>query len=97
MISINFTIRNPFSQQFKNLWHSACGTPFNNKFIETELCKDSSLLCFRFELTARQSHAGVNFEIGVLGYCFHFNFYDNRHWNIEAGRYYRYNEEFGNH
>ena len=97
MISVNFAIRNPFSQRFKNLWHYACETPFKHKFIETEVYADSSLLSIRFDLTARQSHAGVNFEIGVLGYCFQFNFYDNRHWNYTEGRWMVYSEEEGMH
>ena len=95
MINFSLNIRNPWSQQFKNLWCRAYDTPFTSKFIELEVYKDSSLLSINFSLTTRQSHAGVDIELGLLGYCFHFNFYDIRHWNHEEGRYYKYSEELG--
>jgi hypothetical protein len=41
-----------------------------------------------FNWTIRQSHAGLDLELGVFGYCFRINFYDNRHWNYAEGRYY---------
>jgi hypothetical protein len=36
-------------------------------------------------------------DLGVLGYSFLFNFYDNRHWNSEEGRWMIYSEEEGEH
>jgi hypothetical protein len=47
--------------------------------------------------TVRQSHAGLDMEFGLLGYCVHFNFYDNRHWNHKEGRWMFYTEEEGLH
>jgi len=81
MISFNFNIRNPWSDQFKNLWCRSYDTPFKHKFIELEITKDSTLISFRFNWTARQDHAGLDLEVGMFGYCVHFNFYDNRHWS----------------
>lgn len=80
MINLNFSLRNPWSNCFENLWCRAYGTPFKHKFIELEFYKDSSFLSCSFAWTIRQSHAGLDFELGLLGYCFHFNFYDSRHW-----------------
>lgn len=97
MINFNFSIRNPFSQEFKNLWCRVYDTPHKNKFIELEVYKDSSLISLNFNATTRQSHAGVDFELGLLGYCFHFNFYDSRHWNYEEKRWMTYTEEEGYH
>ena len=85
MISLNFTIRNPWSTTFKNLWCRAYSTPFKHKFIELEVYKESSIVAFSLYLTTRQSHAGIDIEVGVLGYCLHFNFYDNRHWDGNQG------------
>jgi hypothetical protein len=45
------------------------------------------LVSFVFDWTRRQSHAGLDIEIGLFGYAAHFNFYDNRHWNIEEERW----------
>ena len=97
MIGISFNLRNPWSQEFKNLWNKVIDTPHPSKYIELEVYKDSSLLSFNFSWTIRQSHGGLDFDLGLFGYCFHFNFYDIRHWNYEAGRYYKYSEELGEH
>lgn len=67
------------------------------KYIELEVYKDSSLISFMFNWTTRQSHAGVDLEVGLFGYCVHFNLYDIRHWNSEEGRWMRYSEELGEH
>jgi hypothetical protein len=88
MISFNFNIRNPWSNRFKNLWNRSYNTPFENKFIELEVMRDFTLVSFRFNWTVRQSHAGLELEAGVFGYCIQFNFYDNRHWDSDEGRYF---------
>ena len=87
MISVNFNIRNPWSKTFKNLWCRAYNTPFKHKFIELEITKDVTLISFLFNWTIRQSHAGLDLEAGLFGYCFHFNFYDGRHWDGEQLNY----------
>jgi hypothetical protein len=97
MISLNLSIRNPYSQEFKNIWNRVYDTPFKTKFIELEVYKDSSIVSLSISWSIRQSHAGLDFEIGLLGYCVHCNLYDSRHWNYEAKRYYQYNEEEGMH
>jgi hypothetical protein len=97
MISFNFNLRNPWSGTFKNLWCKYYATPFKHKFIELEFYRDSSLLAINFNWTIRQSHAGLDLDFGLLGYNIHFNFYDNRHWNSEEGRWMFYDEENGNH
>jgi hypothetical protein len=55
------------------------------------------MVSFNFSWTIRQSHAGLDIDFGLLGYCFHFNFYDNRHWNYTEGRWMKYTEELGEH
>lgn len=84
MISFNCNIRNPWSTTFKNLWCRSYSTPFKNKFVELEFTRDFTLVSFMFNWTVRQSHAGLDLELGLLGYCVHFNFYDCRHWNNET-------------
>ena len=88
MISINVNLRNPWSQQFKLLWNKVYTSPHPSKYIELEAYKDSSLLSLNFNWTMRTSHAGLDFDFGLFGYCFHFQFYDIRHWNYAEGRYY---------
>jgi hypothetical protein len=87
MISFNFNIRNPWSNRFVNLWNRSWGTPFKHKFIELEVTKDCTLLSFMFNWTIQQSHAGLDLELGLFGYCIHFNFYDSRHWDYENNCY----------
>jgi hypothetical protein len=85
MISLNFYLRNPWSTTFKNLWCRVYTTPFSNKHIELEFTRDFTLVSFMFNWTLRQSHAGVDMELGLLGYCVHLNFYDLRHWDSKLG------------
>lgn len=93
MINFSFSLINPWSKRWKNVWTYSYNTPFKNKFLELEVHKDSTLISFMFQLSTRQSHGGLSMELGLFGYSFNFNFYDNRHWNYEAGRYFNYGEE----
>ena len=90
MISLNFSLRNPWSNTFKLLWCRAYPTPIKNKFIELEFTKDFTLVSVMFNWTVRQSHAGLDLELGLFGYNIHLTFYDNRHWNIEQSRWENY-------
>jgi len=92
MINLHFSIRNPWSNNFKNLVFKVFRTPFENKFLELQAYKDTSLLSFHFDWTIRQSHAGSHIEFGILGYCLNFTFYDCRHWNGDLGRWEEHNE-----
>lgn len=93
MINFSFTLINPWGKRWKNVWNRSYKTPFKNKFIELELLKDTTIVSFMFRLATRQSHGGLSIELGLLGYSFNFNFYDNRHWNYEFNRYFNYGEE----
>lgn len=93
MISFNLNLRNPWSDKFKTLRSYTYITPFKNKFIELEFYKDSSVVSFNFNWTVRQSHAGLDLELGVFGYCVRFNFYDSRHWNYEKKAWKIYEED----
>jgi hypothetical protein len=95
MINLNFTVRNPWSQQFKNLWGKSYSTPFKYKFVEFQIYRDSSLLQFVIDWTMRQSHSGLKFELGLLGYCVDFNLYDSRHWDYKKNCYHNYSNEEG--
>lgn len=92
MISLNFNIRNPWSNTFKNLWNCAYNTPFKNKHIELEVTKDFTLVSVGVNWTIRQSHAGLDLEAGLFGYCLHFQFYDSRHWDHDQNCYSTYDE-----
>ena len=97
MLNINLNIQNPWSNRFENLWNRAYDTPFKHKFIELEVIKDNTIVSFGFRFATRQDHAGLTVEAGLLGHSFLFQFYDIRHWNTDAGRYYIYDEENGSH
>jgi hypothetical protein len=93
MINFSFTLLNPWSKRWSNVWSRTYKTPFENKFIELELHKDTTIVSFMLHLSTRQSHGGLSIELGLLGYSFNFNFYDNRHWSYELDRYFNYGEE----
>jgi hypothetical protein len=87
MISFNFNLANPWSNRFENVWNRCYSTPFENKYIELEVLRDATIVSFMFRLATRQDHGGLSLELGLLSYSFNFNFYDNRHWNYDEGRY----------
>ena len=93
MINFSFTIINPWGKRWSNVWNRVYNTPFKNKFLELEVLKDTTIVSFMFRLATRQSHGGLSMELGLLGHSVNFNFYDNRHWNYEEGRYFDYGEE----
>lgn len=88
MIYFNINIRNPFWSRFKNIWFKSGFTPFKNKCWELQLTQDEELFRIEFEWTARQDHAGVRFELGLIGYKISFTFYDVRHWDYQSNNYY---------
>jgi hypothetical protein len=96
MIYFGFNIANPWCKRWENTWNYIAN-PFGHKYLELEVFKDNTILSFSFRWAVRQSHAGVMIDVGLLGYSFLFNFYDNRHWNTEEGRWMIYTEELGEH
>lgn len=93
MISLNFNIRNPFSNRWKCIYSRSGRTPFKNKFWEVQVDKTSDILGLELRITARQDHAGVFVSASLVGYEIIFNFYDSRHWNDEFNRWQTYNKE----
>lgn len=93
MINVSCTLLNPWGKRWSNVWSRNYKTPFENKFIELEVLKDTTIVSFTLRLATRQSHGGLSMELGLLGYSFNFNFYDNRHWSYEFNRYFNYGEE----
>jgi hypothetical protein len=93
MIDFSFNISHPFETEFKNFWSRAWSTPIKNKFIELEFHTTEALIGVNFLWSTRRDHAGIDIQVSLFGFCAHFNFYDNRHWNYAAGRYFMYDEE----
>lgn len=89
MISLQFNLRNPFSNRWKfiKLWSGK--TPFKNKFWEVQIDKTSDIIGFDLRLTFRQDHAGLFVSFALFGYDIIFNFYDSRHWDDEENCWYK--------
>ena len=88
MIYFNVNIRHPkWWDRFKSIKYFFGRTPFDHKFWEVQVIQNDNLLRLEFEFTIQQDHAGLNVELGLLGYEIHFKFYDNRHWNTEENRW----------
>lgn len=97
MINFRLSLTNPFTDRFENLYCTAGGTPFKNKFWEVQLMKSDDIVAVDLRITTRCDHAGIDLWLGLFGYAVNFNFYDNRHWNHAEGRYYIYSENLGEH
>ena len=92
MIYFSFALSNPFSNRFANLYCKSWQVA-KHKTVELELLKDTTIIDFMIRITARQSHGGADLGFGLFGYSVSLCYYDNRHWNKEAGRYYIYNDK----
>jgi hypothetical protein len=95
MINFKFGITNPWWDRFKTIYNTAGDTPFKHKFWEVQVIESDDIIMFDLRITTRCDHAGTDLWLGLLGYSINLNFYDNRHWNHEASRYYQYDEENG--
>ena len=91
MINFNFSITNPWSTRFSNLWCRSYATPFKNKFIELEIYKDTNVVSLAVQLNSRQDHSGLSIELGLVGYSFNCKFYDCRHWDYQTNKWAMYN------
>lgn len=80
MIAVKFNLRNPWSDRFANVWYKNYRLT-KHKTLELQIYKSNDLLEVSVEYTARRDHAGLNIELGLIGYNFIFNVHDNRHWN----------------
>jgi len=84
MIYFNVNIRHPkWWNRFENIKTWVGKTTWKNKYWEIQIIKNDNLLRVEFEYSIQQDHAGVNLELGLVGYEIHFTVYDNRHWNYE--------------
>jgi hypothetical protein len=91
MIYLNLNIRNPWFDRFENVWNNA-GSITKNKSWEIEILKTENLFRFAFHFTVMQDHAGVQLELGVLGWEFHIGAHDNRHWDYKNKCWEEYSE-----
>lgn len=89
MISFSFRLKNPFSDRWETVYHkdAMLGT---HTCAEIQVVKDNTIVEFSFSWYARQDHAGITIYLGLFGYSVSIRYYDTRHWNDEAGRFYNY-------
>lgn len=86
MIYVNIGLSNPWGKPFSNLWNRS-GRLTENKSWEVELLQGRQLIGFEISYTMRQSHAGFNLELALLGYSVSYMIYDNRHWDYETNNF----------
>lgn len=97
MINLQFSLTNPLWNRFKTIYSKANSTPFKHKFYEIQIMESDDIVTIDLRITTRRSHSGVDLWLGLFGYSINLNFYDNRHWNSEEGRWMIYTEEKGLH
>ena len=91
MLYLCLNITNPWIESnFTNIFNRSW---LLSKFkaFELELIRDTnSLILFVFRATARSDHAGVSFEVGLLGFSINFRLYDTRHWDYDKNSWVNY-------
>jgi hypothetical protein len=91
MIYFNFTLRNPFSDKFKNLF-ARSGKLSKYKAWEFEVYQCDSIIEAEGKLSFREDHAGIAFSIGLFSYVARVQLYDTRHWNYDRQQWEIYND-----
>jgi len=80
MIRLDFTINNPFINRF-GLLSSKFKMLTKHKAVEANIYCTANIIKLLLVYSTRQDHAGLQVEVGLLGYNFELHFYDTRHWN----------------
>jgi hypothetical protein len=95
MINFSFGLSNPFSSRWDNIYNRSA--VLGKKAVEFEVYRDTTIVSIGFRWNIRQDHAGMSLDIGLFGYTVSAQFYDTRHWNEEAGRFYIYEKDGSSH
>ena len=80
MISLNFTLSNPWSKTFR-IVSGRHGSFTHNKAWEVNIYRTANILNIECNINSRQDHAGIRLELGLLGYEIELHIYDVRHWD----------------
>lgn len=91
MINLQFNLRIPGSNRFKNIKCCHGRLPITrHKFWEIQIYKGSDIIDFFLRVTTKQSHAGIHAGFGLFGFNVEFQIYDSRHWNQETNSWATY-------
>lgn len=82
MISIRFSLTNPWSDRWKPIYAKSKCIGLNKAF-EFNVYKTHDIVEFDLTVTANCDHAGINVLLGLLGYTVEMHWYDTRHWDYE--------------
>ena len=96
MISFSFRLMNPFSDRWETVYYKD-GLLGKHTGAEIQVIKDNTIVDLTFRWHTRQDHAGMSLDLGLFGYQVTMRYYDTRHWNDEAGRYYIYDKAGNGH
>ena len=89
MIHWAISITNPWSQRFRLIrtWWGRMGW---HKGWEFATYATNDILRAEFRWQIRCNHAGINLELGLLGFAMELSFCDSRHWNDVKGHWRSY-------
>lgn len=93
MINLNISIRNSYTEQFKNIKCWAGKTLIKHKFWEFQIMQTSDIVSACLDITHRQDHAGIRISLGLAGYNIDASIYDDRHWDYEKNQWAVYSDE----
>jgi hypothetical protein len=82
MIYFNLNIDNPFTDRWNTLFYKH-GLLTQHKAWEFNGYRTHHLINVSFKLNFKGDHAGIQIELGLLGYSTEFQIYDTRHWDYE--------------
>lgn len=89
MITINLTLRNPWSDRFEHVrvWS---GRLFKYKAWEVECYRSDTVAEVEARFTIHEDHAGLTVGLGLFSYTLRAQIYDSRHWDYERKQWVTY-------
>lgn len=94
---LSFNISFPYKKHKKHIDYVVKTWSISkNKSLELQISKwghSWTLFGIRISPSWYRSHSGFEVELELFNYAMIVNFYDNRHWNYEEGRWCRDDEE----
>ena len=91
MFTLNFGIKNPFSERFECIVNKH-GRLTENKSWDFQFSKTNYLVGIEITFTTKQCHSGLYLSLTLFGYEVVYSIHDNRHWDYLTGQW-EINEE----
>jgi len=91
VVNLKVELSNPFSDRWASLYDIG-GSLSKHKRWEFQVMKTNTIVEMSIHLNIHCDHAGLNIDVGLLGYSANLIIHDTRHWDYEFNKWEVFNE-----